>query len=107
MKLTTIYIDIETPMPKWIEENHILILNTLYNSIFDFVNGDDLKSVVIKVIATSANSEYVKLLTPALVYEFMLIRDNINDTIDALIRNFEELDEYEKCAKLLELRNEL
>jgi hypothetical protein len=42
-----------------------------------------------------------------MIFDFMLVRDDIDTTIDALIRNFEEIEDYEKCSELVKLKNEL
>jgi hypothetical protein len=106
LKTKKIYIDIETSIESWLETNHNEIINTLYDNIFDFVEGSDLRRTVLKVVAKPKIGDNNRYVFNGLVYDFMFIRDNINDTIEALIKNFEELEDYEKCSKLVKLRND-
>ena len=94
-------------MGDWVDENRFEIVNCLYDNIFDFTKSDDLNRVVLKVISTipSANSKKVK--ENWITFDFMLVRDDIDVSIDALIRNFEEIEDYEKCSELVKLKNEL
>lgn len=107
MKTKKIYIDGEVDLGEWTDTNRFEIVNCLYDNIFDFTNSDDLKRVVLKVISTipSANSKKVK--ENWITFDFMLVRDDIDVTIDALIRNFEEIEDYEKCSELIKLKNEI
>lgn len=107
MKVKKIYIDIETSMEKWVDDNHLEIIHALYDNIFDFVRGDELRRIVLRVIAKPTVGDNNRFVFNGLSYEFMLIRDNIDDTISALIKNFEEIEDYEKCYELLQLKNEM
>jgi hypothetical protein len=104
LKPKVIYIDPKIDMVNWISENHITINNIIYDHIFDFIEGDDLKKSVLQIIVKPQMGDYNRYIFSGISYEFMLIRDNIDDTIDALIKNFEKLEEFEKCAKLLETK---
>jgi hypothetical protein len=107
MKVKKIYIDIDTYMERWVDDNHLEIIHTLYDNIFDFVRGDELRRIVLRVIAKPTVGDNNRFVFNGLSYEFMLIRDNIDDTISALIKNFEEIEDYEKCYELLQLKNEM
>lgn len=107
MKPKKIYIDRDTDLEGWTERHHQLIVNILYDNVFDFVKGDELRRTVLRVITKDIPVYDGDTIYEGLSYDFMLIRDNINYTIDALIKNFEDLEEYEKCADLLELRNQI
>jgi hypothetical protein len=107
MKVKKIYIDIRTSMEKWVDDNHLEIIHILYDNIFDFVRGDELRRIVLMVIAKPTMSDNNRFVFSGISYEFMLIRDNIDDTISALIKNFEEIEDYEKCYELLQLKNEM
>jgi hypothetical protein len=101
LKPKKIYIDPTTELVSWVDVHHNIIVNTLYENIFDFVRGDELKRTVLKVITKN-----IPIYDRGVSYDFMLVRDDVNDTIDALIRNFEEMEDYEKCYELLQLKNE-
>ena len=106
MKPQEIYIGTETPIGEWANHNRDIIMNALYDNVFDFVYGDELTRCVLKVIAqpkthTSAN----KLKRVGLSVDFIINRDDIDETIDKLISHLVEFEEYEKCAELVKLKN--
>lgn len=106
MKPKKIYIDPTTEISGWVDRHHSIIVNTLYENIFDFVKSDELKRVVLSVITKNIPIYEGGVNYDGISYDFMLVRDDINETIDALIKNFEEVEDYEKCYELLQLRNE-
>jgi hypothetical protein len=106
LKPKTIYIDPTTNLSAWVDTHHNIIVNTLYENIFDFIKGDEMKRVVLRVITKTIPIYEGRINYEGISYDFMLVRDDINDTIDALIKNFEEIEDYEKCYELLQLKNE-
>jgi uncharacterized protein YPO0396 len=61
---------------------------------------------VLKVI-TKPDKKLIGNQIDKMIFDFMLVRDDIDTTIDALIKNFEEIEDYEKCSELVKLKNEL
>ena len=106
MKTKKIYIDSGVSLEVWADTHRYQIIDCLYDNIFEFAHGDELKRVVLKVIARPdvnlSGNQIDKM-----IFDFMLVRDDIDTTIDALIRNFEEIEDYEKCSELVKLKNEL
>lgn len=101
-----IYIGTETPIGVWADDNKNIIMNALYDNVFDFVDGDELNRCVLRVIAqpkTHVNAKPLKRV--GLSVDFIITRDDINETIDKLIGHLSDLEEYEKCAELVKLRN--
>ena len=107
MKTKKIYIESGVSLEEWADTHRGTIINCLYENIFDFAHGDELKRVVLKVIAKSEGKKLFRDQIDKMIFDFMLIRDDIDVTIDALIRNFEEIEDYEKCSELVKLKNEL
>lgn len=106
MKPKEIYIGTETPIAEWANENRNIIMDALYDNVFDFVYGDELNRCVLKVIAQpKTHTNAAKLKRVGLSVDFIINRDDINETIDKLISHLEEFEEYEKCAELLKLKN--
>jgi hypothetical protein len=106
LKTRKIYIESGTDLSDWADTHRYQIIDCLYDNIFDFAHGDELKRVVLKVITrpdTNSNGKQIDKM----IFDFMLVRDDIDTTIDALIRNFEEIEDYEKCSELVKLKNEL
>ena len=107
MKTKKIYIDSGVNLEDWADTNRGTIIECLYDNIFDFAHGDELKRVVLKVIAKTEGKNLLRAQIDKMIFDFMLVREDIDVTIDALIRNFEELEDYEKCSELVKLKNEL
>lgn len=105
MKPKVIHINTNESIQKWADSNNLLIIETLYDYIFDFVASGKRKIVVLKLIF---KPKYHSKITGYEVVniDFTISKEEIDDTIDKLISNFELLEEYEKCAKLLKLKNE-
>ena len=78
-------------------------MDTLYETIFDFVESDEEKRVVLKLVS---KPKYHSKITgyDVVNVEFTIARDEITETIDKLISHLEEVEEYEKCAELVKLK---
>lgn len=103
MKPKIIHISTNEPIQKWADENHSTIMDTLYETIFDFVESDEEKRVVLKLVS---KPKYHSKITgyDVVNVEFTIARDEITETIDKLISHLEEVEEYEKCAELVKLK---
>lgn len=105
MKPKVIHINTNEPIEKWTKENHKVIMETLYDYIFKFVESGNKKMVILKLVFKP--KYYSKIAEYEVVnVNFVLFEHEINSTIDTLIFNFELTEEYEKCAELLKLKNE-
>ena len=103
MKPKIIHISTNEPIQMWVEENHPTIMDTLYETIFDVVESDEEKRVVLKLVS---KPKYHSKITgyDVVNVEFTIARDEITETIDKLISHLEEVEEYEKCAELVKLK---
>jgi hypothetical protein len=106
LKTKKIYIDSGVSLELWADTHRYQIIDCLYDNIFEFTHSDELKRVVLKVIARPDVNLSGKQIDK-MIFDFMLVRDDIDTTIDALIKNFEEIEDYEKCSELVKLKNEL
>jgi hypothetical protein len=106
MEPKEIYIGTETPIGVWASENKETIMKALYDNVFDFVDSDDLNRCVLRVISQPKTHTAAKQLKrTGISIDFIITRDDINDTIDRLIGHLVEVEEYEKCAELIKLKN--
>lgn len=103
MKPKTIHITSNEPIQKWADDNHTTIMDSLYDTIFDFVESGEEKRVVLKLVS---KPKYHSKITgyDVINVEFTIAKDEILETIDKLIRHLEEVEEYEKCAELVKLK---
>jgi hypothetical protein len=90
-------------MEDWVEENKELILDSLYERLSDFLDSKDDVKLVLKLIIKSTG--HIKMSQfKALAFEFMLVREELLETIDGMLRHFESIEEYEKCAELVKMK---
>lgn len=103
MKPKTIHITSNEPIQKWADDNHTTIMDSLYDTIFDFVESGEEKRVVLKLVS---KPKYHSKITgyDVINVEFTIAKDEISETIDKLIHHLEEVEEYEKCAELVKLK---
>jgi hypothetical protein len=106
LKPKVIHIESNEPIQKWTSENHQMIMDVLYDFIFEFAKSGKKKVVVLKLIF---KPKYHSKITSYEIIniDFTISEDEIVNTIDKLIFNFELTEEYEKCDKLLKLKSEI
>jgi hypothetical protein len=108
LKPEEIYIDMSVPIPVWAEENRDTIMNALYKNIFDFVENKEDRRCVLRVISQlKTHKESQKLKRNGVKVEFVVAKNDIEETIDKLIEHLEDIEEYEKCAELVKLKKKL
>jgi hypothetical protein len=105
-----IYIDSAEAIEEWVDANKLTIINTLYDNIFDFSKSDEQNRLVLKVMVKPKGYQRRKtddLDIDSIAFDFILIKDEIKNSISTLIERFEEIEDYEKCSELVKLKNEL
>jgi len=106
MGVKTIYLDTNISLVEWVDDNKSIIIETLYENIFDFYESE-LKTKTVLKITNKPTVNYNTIKSHAVVFDFMLLRDDISLTIRSLLDYYESAEEYEKCAKLVDLQNKL
>lgn len=105
-----IYIDSADAIEEWVDTNKLTIINTLYDNIFDFSKSDEENRLVLKVIVKPKGYQRRNpddLDIDRIAFDFILIKNEIKNSISTLIERFEEIEDYEKCSELIKLKNEL
>ncbi|MEY4333681.1 MAG: hypothetical protein RLZZ196_2424 [Bacteroidota bacterium] len=105
-----IYIDFSVPIDKWAEDNKDVIMGSIYESVFDFMESDDDDRIVLQVSPQTAKPQTRRqaLLREApLNVDFIISKDDINVTLERMLEYYISTEEYEKCAKIHKLQNEL
>jgi hypothetical protein len=105
--MKTLYINSTTDWDDWVLNHHNIIIETLYENIFDFISKDELLRTVLKVITHQIPIYDDNEIYIGSVYDFILVRSDIDETIDALIKNFEDAEDYEKCSELIKLKTQI
>jgi hypothetical protein len=105
MKHKTIYLDSGSSMEDWIEENKEVVLNSLYDELPAFLKTkEDIKLILKLIIKSNGHSRLSQF--NALAFEFMLVREELEETIAGMLKHFEVIEEYEKCAELVKMKRQ-
>ena len=98
-----IYLDSGESMETWVEENRHVILNNLYDELPSFLDDNSETRMVLKIIIKPKGHVRIAEFT-GLAFEFMLVRTELDETISGLLKHFEDIEEYEKCAELVKMK---
>lgn len=93
------YIGDEDP-EVWAVENKPHIMGVIYQTIFDFYESGQDEEIIAKIVSSYKKQKDGRNF----VMYFALTRVNLSDTLTKCQLYYEELEEYEKCAKLFELK---
>ena len=84
----------------WAVESKPQIMALIYQTIFDFYESGLDEKIIAKIISSYKKQEDGRNF----VMYFALTRVNLSDTLTKCQLYYEEIEEYEKCAKLFELK---
>lgn len=107
MKPKIIHIKENTPIDKWAEENKSQIMDALYENVFEFVESEEEDRVVLQLISGNVVRGRLRRENVGLNIDFIIAKEDISETIDKLMEHLVEVEEYEKCAELLKLKNKI
>lgn len=107
MKPKKIHIKENTPIDKWAEENKSQIMDALYENVFEFVESEEEDRVVLQLISGNVVRGRMRRENVGLNIDFIIAKEDISETIDKLMEHLVEVEEYEKCAELLKLKNKI
>ena len=72
MKTKKIYIESGVSLEEWADTHRGTIINCLYENIFDFAHGDELKRVVLKVIAKTEGKNLLRAQIDKMIFELTI-----------------------------------
>ena len=108
MEPKKIYIAETIKIQKWADDNRETIMNTLYDNLFEFAISDDESRVVLKLITgSSGEAQRGRIRKGGYNIEFIISKSDMDETIDNLLSYMTEIEEYEKCTKLINLRKSI
>lgn len=89
-------------------ENKGVIMDTIYENIFDFAETDEDDRIVLELVTTpkvvrSGTTKYLD----SIQVSFTITKDEMDMTLDKLLLHMESSEQYEKCAKIVKLKNGL
>lgn len=105
---TTIQIDFNVPIEKWAADNKSMIMDSIYENVFEFIESDEEDRVVLQVQPTMKQERTIRKIAlgdaPVKV-DFIISKDDIDLTLKKLLEHMIEVEEYEKCAEIVKLQN--
>lgn len=106
-----LYIDFTIPIDKWADDNKDIIMDSIYENVFDFMESEEDDRVVLKVSPeiqkVKPTPRRMSMLAPPVDVDFIISKDDIDLTLHKMLEHYVSTEEYEKCAKIHKLQNEL
>jgi len=104
MEPKKIFIEGKPQIHKWADENRSIIMECLYDNVFDFVKKNEDVRVVLKLVTGGEKPSRGRMKQNGYNIEFTISKDDIVETIDNLLTYMIETEEYEKCGELTDLK---
>lgn len=106
MKPKEIHMEQRVPIQQWAEENKGTIMDAIYENVSEFMASKEEDRIVLRIIAGPK-----KLRRPQSIedipmnVDFIISKQDINETLQKLLEHCIEVEEYEKCAEIVKLQN--
>ncbi len=107
MKPKVIHISENIPIETWASENKSEIMEAIYGNIFEFADSEEEDRIVLQIVAGPKVRGRVRKDYLAMNADFILAKEDMNETVDTLMEYLVDMEEYEKCAELQKLKNKL
>jgi len=107
MKPKQIKIDFNTPIERWADANRGIIMNSIYENVFEFMYSDEEDRVILQVQPVLKQEKAMRRdLPPQSPFnvDFIISKDDIDLTLTKLLEHMVEVEEYEKCAEIVKLQ---
>ncbi len=111
MKPKQIKIDFNIPIEKWADENRGVIMDSIYDNVFDFMESEDDDRVVLQVQPVKEQERKIKgsirtfKMESPINVDFIISKDDIQLTLKKMMDYYIEVEEYERCSEILKLQN--
>lgn len=111
MKPKKIKINFNTPIERWADANKGVIMDSIYENVFEFMDSDEDDRVILQVQPVKEQERMIKGSVRKLNIEspinvdFIISKDDIQLTLKKLLEHYVEIEEYEKCAEIVKLQN--
>jgi hypothetical protein len=111
MKPKQIKIDFNTPIEKWADENKGVIMDSIYDNVFEFMDSEEDDRVILQVQPVKEQERRIKgsirtfKVESPINVDFIISKDDIQLTLKKLLEYYIEVEEYERCAEIVKLQN--
>ena len=107
MKPKEIHMEGRVPINEWAMDNKNIIMDAIYENVFDFVRGKEDDRIVLRIIAGPQKVRRPQSINDIPInVDFIISKDDINQTLEKLLEHCIEVEEYERCAEIVKLQNE-
>ncbi len=111
MKPKQIKIDFNTPIEKWADDNKGVIMDSIYDNVFEFMDSDEDDRIVLQVQPVKEQERRIKgslrtfKVESPINVDFIISKDDIQLTLRKLLEYYIEVEEYERCTEIVKLQN--
>jgi hypothetical protein len=81
-------------------------MNAIYDNVFDFVRSKEEDRIVLRIIAGPQKVRRPQSINDIpMNVDFIISKEDIQETLQKLLEHCIEVEEYEKCAEIVKLQN--
>jgi hypothetical protein len=107
MKPKEIHIEQRVPIQQWAEENKNTIMDAIYENVSEFMASKEEDRIVLRIIAGPKKARRPQSINDIpMNVDFIISKEDIQETLQKLLEHCIEVEEYEKCAEIVKLQNE-
>jgi hypothetical protein len=107
MKPREIHIEQRVPIQQWAEENKGTIMDAIYENVSEFMTSKEEDRIVLRIITGPQKIRRPQSINDIpMNVDFIISKQDIQETLQKLLEHCIEVEEYEKCAEIVKLQNE-
>ena len=107
MKPKEIHMEGRVPINEWANDNKSTIMNAIYENVFEFIRSDEQDRIVLRIIAGPQKVRRPQSINDVpMNVDFIISKEDIKETLEKLLEHCIDVEEYEKCAEIVNLQNE-
>ena len=107
MKPKEIHMEERVPIQQWAAENKGTIMDAIYENVSEFMASKEEDRIVLRIIAGPQKVRRPQSINDiAMNVDFIISKEDIKETLQKLLEHCIEVEEYEKCAEIVNLQNE-
>ena len=108
MKPEEIHMEGRVPINEWANDNKSTIMDAIYDNVFDFIKSKEEDRIVLRIIAGPTQTKKPRSINDLpMNVDFVISKEDIKETLEKLLEHCIEVEEYEKCAEIVKLQNEV
>jgi hypothetical protein len=106
MKPKEIHMEGRVPINEWANDNKSTIMDAIYDNVFDFIKSKEEDRIILRIIAGPKKAKRPQSINDLpLNVDFVISKEDIQETLQKLLEHCIEVEEYEKCAEIVKLQN--